>query len=118
MKLNLLLAATAVLAGACASVPPPTSELAASTAAIERAAGAGAAEMAAPELTRARDKLARANLALAAEDHDGARRLAHEAQADAQLAQAKSESAKARQSAQALQESTRVLRLELERKTP
>jgi hypothetical protein len=118
MKLTLALAGAALLTIACASAPPPTAEMAMSTAAVERAAGAGGGELASPEMARARDKLARANMALAANDNDGARRLAHEAQSDAALAQSKAESARARKAADELQESTRVLRLELDRKAP
>ncbi len=113
------LAAFAALAlTACASTPPPTAEMAVSTAAVGRAVSAGATELSAMDLRNARDKLEQANVALAARDHERARRLALEAQVDAQLAQAKAESSKAGKAAAELQESTRVLRLELDRKTP
>jgi hypothetical protein len=64
----------------------------------------------------ARDKLARAKLALAAEDHTLALRLAEQSLAEAQLAASKAESAKARKAASELQESIRVLREELDRR--
>lgn len=110
--------ATLFISG-CASTPPaPTADLAVSTAAVARADSAGGAQFSSMEMRTARDKLDRANLALAAKDHGRARMLAHEAQVDAQLAQAKAESTKARKAADELQEATRVLRLELDRKTP
>lgn len=113
------LAMAALFISGCASTPPPpTAELAMSTAAVARAVSAGGTEFASLEMRNARDKLDRANLALAAKDHERARMLAHESHVDAQLAQAKAESSKARKAADELQESTRVLRMELDRKTP
>ena len=53
-----------LMVAACASMPPPTSELAVSTAAVAHAAGAGANEAAPIDMTSARDKLARANKAM------------------------------------------------------
>jgi hypothetical protein len=110
-------ATTCLLAlGACASTPAPTAELAVSAAAVDRASGAGAATGAPDELKAAQDKLARANAAMAVRDFEHARTLAHEAQVDAQLADAKTQSAKARKAADQLQEDSRVLREELDRK--
>ncbi len=114
---NTVLCAAALALVACASTPPPTAQLAVSTAAVANAVGAGGVELAPAEMALARDKLNRANLALAAKDNDGALALAQQAQADAQLAAAKAESAKARKSAEAVQEASRVLREELARKT-
>jgi hypothetical protein len=110
-------ALTVLLAlSACASTPPPTAELAVSTAAVERASSAGAATAAPTELKAAQDKLARANAAMAVKDFEQARVLVHEAQVDAQLAEARTQSAKARKAADQLQEDSRVLREELDRK--
>ena len=113
--LALALAATLALA-ACASVPPPTEQMAVTTAAVAHAVGAGGPEHAPVEMRLARDKLQRANVAMTAKEHDTARRLALEAQLDAQLAEAKAESIKARKAADALSEGSRVLREELDRK--
>ncbi len=118
MKTQLATALAVLFLAGCASTPAPTAELAVSTAAVARAVSAGGSDLSSMEMRNARDKLDRANLALAAKDHDRARMLAQQSQVDAQLAQAKAESTKARKAADELQESNRVLRLELERKTP
>lgn len=114
------LRATAVAAlgllGACASTPAPTNQMAVSNAALAHAVAAGSAQYAPREMALARDKMARANLAIVAKDNDTALALAQQAQLDAQLAESKAESAKARQSAEALDEATRVLREEMNRK--
>lgn len=104
------------LLGACASTPPPTNQMAVSNAALAHAVAAGSAEHAPREMSMARDKMARANLAIMAKDNDAALVFAQQAQLDAQLAESKTESAKARQSAEALDEAARVLREEMNRK--
>jgi hypothetical protein len=83
--------------------------------AVENAVSAGAAELAPAEITAARDKMMRANQALAAKDYKVARELAIQAQADAKLAQSKANSAKATAASNALNEDLRVLREEVER---
>lgn len=113
------LAALALLAlGACASVPPPTAQLAVSTAALAHAAAAAGQGPAQPELALARDKLRRANLALADKDNRSADRLAREAQVDALVAESRGETAKARQAAQEVQAAGRALTDELARQKP
>ena len=120
-SMNLLLrvgAAAAVLSlAACASPEktPATAAVAVSHNAVENAVSAGAPELAPAEITAARDKMMRANQALAAKDYRTASDLAQQAQADAKLAQSKASSAKATEAANALQEDIRVLREELER---
>ena len=116
---TLLLAATGALSlllAACASTPPPTSEIAVSAAAVAHAAGAGAPAGAPAEMRSARDKLARANLAMTNKDYAEARTLALEATADAQLAEARTEAAKSRKAADEVAEASRVLREEMARK--
>ena len=110
-------AALALALGACATTPPPTEQMAVANAAVAHAASAGSAEMAPLEMGLARDKMNRANLALAAKDNDTALALAQQAQLDAQLAESKTEALKARKSADALQEASRALRKEMARKT-
>ncbi|WP_425260910.1 DUF4398 domain-containing protein [Rubrivivax sp. RP6-9] len=110
------LAGAVALLGACASTPPPSSELAVSTAAVAHAAGAGAPEGAPAEMRSARDKLARAQAASSSGDHDLARRLALEATAEAQLAEALTEAVRARKAVAELNEADRVLREEMARK--
>jgi hypothetical protein len=101
---------------ACASQKTPaTADVAVSRAAVENATSAGAAELAPAEMQTARDKLLRANQALAAHDYKAARDLADQAAVDAKLAQSKANSAKATEAAGQIQESIRVMREELNR---
>jgi len=100
----------------CASLKASaTADVAVSKAAVDNAAGAGGVEFAPVEMSAAREKLARANAAMAAKDYPLARELATGAQADAKLAQGKANSAKAKTAADALQDDIRVLREELDR---
>lgn len=80
--------------GACASVPPPTAQLAVTTAALAHATAAAGQGPAAPALALARDKLRRANLALADKDNLAAGRLAREAQVDALVAESRGNTAR------------------------
>jgi uncharacterized protein DUF4398 len=107
--------AAAVMAG-CAGVPAPTEQLAVSKAAVANAVDAGAPELAPVEMRTAQEKLDRANQAMAAKDYDRARSLAEQAQVDAQLAGAKARSVKAQKAALAVQDDSRALREELDRK--
>jgi hypothetical protein len=104
-----------VLAGCASQKTPATADVAVSRAAVDSATSAGAAELAPAEMRSAREKMLRANQALAAKDYQAARDLANQAQADARLAQSKANSAKATAAADALQENIRVLREELDR---
>jgi Domain of unknown function (DUF4398) len=110
------LAGALLLLAACASTPPPTSQMAVANAALAHAVAAGSVEYAPTEMAMARDKMNQANLALAARDHDRALALAQQATLDAQVAEAKAESQKAGKSAVALQEAARALREEMARK--
>ena len=105
-----------VLAG-CTSPQkaPATADVAVSRNAVENAVSAGAAELAPEEINLARDKMMRANQALAAKDYKLARELAIQAQADAKLAQSKAKSAKASAASNALNEDLRVLQQEVDR---
>ena len=97
---RLALAAVAVLAAAgCASVPPPTEQMAAAKAAVDSADATGAPAYAPTETRLAADKLAGAKKALADRDHVLARQLADESQLDAQLAVRKMQTAKSSQAA-------------------
>lgn len=112
------LAGAAVLALAACTSPqkaPATADVAVSRNAVENAVSAGAAELAPAEINAARDKMMRANAALAAKDYKLARELAVQAQADAKLAQSKARSARATAAADALDADLRVLRDEVER---
>ena len=112
---NATLAACAgLLLSACASTPPPLEQLAVGRAAVERASGPSAAE-APVELAAARDKIARANLAYAAENYTLARQLAEQAEADATLAEAQSRSLRSSRALTAVRDGIRQLRDEMGR---
>jgi Domain of unknown function (DUF4398) len=112
-------ASIAALASACATPsPPPTEQIAAATAAVVHAAGSGGNELAPQYMQMARSKLQRANAASTAQAYPLAIALAGEAKVDAQLAEARAEAIKARQTADAAREGNRVLREEIQRKTP
>ncbi len=106
-----------LLLAACTSVPPaPAQQLAVSTAAVEQAVSAGAPELAPTEYRAAREKLDRAQAAMTTRDYAQAQMLAEQAQADAQLAITKTRAAKAQKAAASLEEDSRVLREEINRK--
>lgn len=111
-----LCALCVVVLSACSSMKTPaTADVAVSREAVASAASSGAPELAPAEMAAARDKMMRANQALAAKDYRTAQDLAQQAQADAKLAQSKANSAKATEAANALQDDIRVLREELDR---
>ncbi|MBK7658578.1 MAG: DUF4398 domain-containing protein [Betaproteobacteria bacterium] len=114
----LAIAAASLAVAGCASVPAPTEQMAVSKSAIANAASAGGGEYASIEMRSAQDKMDRANAALAKEDFESARWLAEEAQVDARLAEKKAQSAKARKAALVMNEDLRVLREEINRKSP
>ena len=107
----------AVVIAGCASVPPPTEQMAVSKAALANAVSAGGNEYAPVEMRTAQEKMDRANRAMEREDYENARWLAEEAQADARLAEKKAQSAKAEKAASAMQDAIRVLREEIDRKS-
>ena len=86
-----LLAAT--LLNGCASMPPPTGELAAAQQSVARADASDADQYAGAEIARARNALAQAQAALAEGDDDDARAAAAYAAAMADLATARSRAA-------------------------
>jgi hypothetical protein len=116
-RVQMLCGAAMVLGlAACASdKAPATADVAVSRAALANATSAGAADLAPAEMQSAREKLMRANQALAAKDYKTAQDLATQASADAQLAQSKANSAKATSAADELQQNIRLLRDELNR---
>lgn len=104
---------TALALAACASPPPPKEQLAIANSAVDQASSNAADAPA--ELASARDKLSRANAAMAAKDYVGARQLADQAAADAALAQAKARSARSDRALSELTESIRQLQAQLNR---
>jgi hypothetical protein len=115
---SLLTMAIVMLIAGCASIPPPTEQIAVSKAALSNASSAGGQQFAPVPLSLAIEKMDAATKAMAVEDYVLARRLAEQAQVDAQLATVTSRSAKAQNAARELQESNRVLRQEIDRKAP
>jgi hypothetical protein len=108
---------SAVVIAGCATVPPPTEQLAVSNAAVSNAASAGGNEYAPADMQAAQDKLDRATQAMKEKDYKNAKFLAEQAEADAQLAATKARSGKAQRAAATVQEGSRVLRKEIERKS-
>ncbi|MGM9481129.1 DUF4398 domain-containing protein [Roseateles sp. NT4] len=107
-----VLAATA-LAGCATSGDAPKEQMAVANSAVDQATG-NAAEAPA-ELATARDKLARANAAMARKDYVAARHLADEAAADAALAQATARSSRSSRALAEVNESIRQLQAQLNR---
>jgi hypothetical protein len=109
-----------VLAGltACASVPPPTEQMAVAHSAVSHAHAATASQHAPLELRTAQAKLEQAEAAMRREEYATARRLAEQAEVDANLAWTKAQTVKAKQAVSELEEGIRVLNQELERRKP
>ena len=107
----------AVVAAGCASIPPPTEQMAVSKSALANAVSAGGNEYASVEMRIAQEKMDRASRAMDKEDYENARWLAEEAQVDARLAEKKAQSAKAQKAASVMQDDIRVLREEINRKS-
>jgi hypothetical protein len=109
--------ATLVLMAGCASTPPPIVQMAVARAAVSDANKAGANELAPVQLQSAKDKMSAAETAMAKKNYALATDLAEQAEVDAKLASATARSVKARKAADAVQEDSRVLRKEIDRKT-
>jgi Domain of unknown function (DUF4398) len=106
-----LLVGSALGLAACATAPVPTEQMALANSAVDRAADS--ATEAPAELTQAREKLDRANRALADGDNASARQLAEEAQSAADLAQARARSVRSERALAEVQESIRKLRAQI-----
>ena len=105
----------ALALGACASMPPPTSNMQAAHQAIAGAEQAEAARYAPAELSQARAKLAAANTAVSAQRMTMAARLAEESRAEAELPTSKSAQVKAETANDDMKRSTRILINEMQR---
>lgn len=113
-ELAVLLGLLAVVAG-CSSTPVPKAEVAGARAALMSANNQGATPYAPVEMDRAREKLRRAESAIAQEDYHEAKRLAEEAQADAELALAITGKEEAQQAVREMEISIEVLREQIMR---
>lgn len=107
---------TVVFAAGCASVPPPTDQMALSRAAVSEAQSAGAPEIAPVEFRSAQTQLEEARTAFQRENYVAARRLAERAEVDAKLAETKARSAKANRAVAELRQGIEALREEIERR--
>ena len=117
-RLRIALPALLILfAAACASTPPPDTNLQAAKQAITSAESVDAATHAAVELGEARAKLTSAQLAVSEEKMVVAAQLADEARAEAELASARAGAAKANAVNQDMKHSTDTLIEEMQRKT-
>lgn len=116
-RLRIALPAVLVFAVACASTPPPVTNLQSAQQAIANAERVDAASNAAAELAEARSKLAAAQAAVIKEDMIIAEQLADEARASAELASARSTVAKAYAVNQDMKNSTTTLIEEMQRKS-
>lgn len=99
-----VLSAALGLAACATDIPPPTAQLGASSQAVQAAERANALQYAPVELQAARDKLAAADIAMRADERVRARRLAEQAQVDAELATVRSQRAVTQQAATAVRQ--------------
>ncbi len=114
------LAATAsalLLAGCASKGAPPVAQLATARASITQAESAGALQLAPVEILAARDKMGRAEAAVREEQYAEARRLAEQAEADAELAERKSRAARSAAAVEELARGNAALEKELARKS-
>ncbi len=111
------IAAVILVAGCASAPPPPIEQMAVSRAALGNASGAGANELAPVQFKSALDKMQSAEEAMTAKNYPLAKQLAEEAEVDAKLAGLTARSVKAQKAAEAIQEDSRVLRNEIDRKT-
>jgi len=104
-------------AAACASTPPPATNLQAAQQAIANAERVDAASLAAVELGEARAKLSAAEKAVAEKEMVAGAQFADEARADAELAAARAGAKKANTVNAEIRRSTATLVEEMQRKT-
>ena len=117
IKGSAAIAALACLLAACASSPIPSEKIAVAKASLQRAEQSGAPEFAPVELAAARDKLSRAEKAVADHDAQPATMLAEQANVDAQLAEATAVQQRSHKAATEFDSSMQALRQESMRST-
>jgi hypothetical protein len=101
--------------GACASVPPPESQMGKADLALRKAEQADAAHFAPLEMRTARTKLEAARAAMREKQNLEARRLAEQAKLDALLAEATAQTAQRQEAADTIRADIEALRAEAER---
>lgn len=102
---------------ACASTPIPNEKIAVAKASLQRAETSGAPELAPVELATAREKLSRAEKAVADRDAQPATLFAEQANVDAQLAEATAVEKRSHKAAAEFDASMQALRQESARST-
>jgi len=110
-----LVLALAAGLGACASVPPPESQMGKADLALRKAEQADAAHFAPLEMRTARTKLEAARAAMRDKDNLEARRLAEQAKLDATLAEATAQTAQRQEATDTIRADIEALRAEAER---
>jgi hypothetical protein len=100
---------------ACASVPPPKSEVGKADLALRKAEQADAAHFAPLEMRTARTKLEGARAAMREGENLEARRLAEQAKLDALLAEATAQTAQRQEAADTIRADIEALRAEAQR---
>lgn len=108
--------ALAAMLAACSSIPRPTEQVEAARAAVSQAQPVVTRD-GAPELRAAQEKLARAEDAMQRGNYTDARVFAEQAEVDARYAWALAESARQQRAAAEVDQSVRVLREQLDRRT-
>jgi hypothetical protein len=112
VRANRILAVAVVVLGGCATPEPPVAQLSAARAAIDQAQPL-ATRYAAPELRAAQAKLERAEAAYRDRDWTSARRLAEEAEVDANFALSVADNERSRRASAELAQSIDELKREL-----
>ena len=104
---------------ACSSTPKPTEQMAVSRTTVNRVAAQPEVTSNAPvDIQKARDKLTRADKAMADKDYKMARRLSEEAEVDARVAETRADAAQNAGNLKQVQDSNRALQEELNRRSP
>lgn len=99
--------------GGCASVTIPTEQVELTRDAVSRAVSADATQYAPVEMKSAQDKLYAVERALGEKDFTGARLLAEQAEADANLAERKARALRAEQQLKSARDGIEVLKQEM-----
>jgi DNA repair ATPase RecN len=103
---------------ACATSPIPNEKIAVARASVQRAEQSGAQEAAPVELSTARDKLQRAEKAVADHDAEPATMLAEQANVDAELAEATAQQHRSHKAEMELEASLQALRDQANQPSP
>jgi len=110
-------AIASLMLAACASTPPPNTQITAAESAIAHAEQAQVADYSSPELVEARKDLAAAKAEIANKNMTTAARLAQKAELNADLAAAKAAAVKAKTVNDEMKKSTTVIKQEMQRNT-